>query len=157
MPLRLITVYLLMTFISLSLLSTAHFIATGLTSKTEFGCFSLTETPPVLAIRSEGRNEILNTVCKALYDLILFTPAGSSCISFLLSEQHSQSPWTSSLKKACCLLTISLLAWFFLLLLFKNFYWCIFDLQCFISFSCTGKWISYTFTYIHSFLYSFPK
>ena len=42
------------------------------------------------------------------------------------------------------------------MLFFANFYWNIFDLQCWVSFFCTPKWISYTFTYIHSFFYSFP-
>ena len=38
---------------------------------------------------------------------------------------------------------------------FKNFfYWSIVDLQC-ISFSCTAKQISYTYTNIHSFSDSF--
>ena len=36
------------------------------------------------------------------------------------------------------------------------FYWSIVDLQCCISFCYTAKWISYTYTYIHSFLDSFP-
>ena len=30
------------------------------------------------------------------------------------------------------------------------------DLQCYVSFCCTTKWISYTSTYIHSVLNSFP-
>ena len=30
------------------------------------------------------------------------------------------------------------------------------ELQCCVSFRCTAKWISYTYTYIHSFLDSFP-
>ena len=29
-------------------------------------------------------------------------------------------------------------------------------LKCCVSFCCTAKWISYTYTYIHSFLDSFP-
>ena len=39
---------------------------------------------------------------------------------------------------------------------FLNFYWSIVDLQCCVSFRCTAKWISYTYTYSHSFLDSFP-
>ena len=30
------------------------------------------------------------------------------------------------------------------------------DLQCCVSFRCTAKWTSYTYTYIHSFLILFP-
>ena len=33
----------------------------------------------------------------------------------------------------------------------KKFYWSILDLQFCVHFSCTVKWISYTYTYIHSF------
>ena len=32
-----------------------------------------------------------------------------------------------------------------------NFYWSRIDLRCCVSFSCTAKWVSYTYTYIHSF------
>ena len=39
---------------------------------------------------------------------------------------------------------------------FFNFYWSIVDLQCCVSFRCTAKWVTYTNTYIHSFLDSFP-
>ena len=37
-----------------------------------------------------------------------------------------------------------------------NFYWSIADLQSCVSFCCTAKWISYMYTYIHSFLDSIP-
>ena len=37
-----------------------------------------------------------------------------------------------------------------LISLFK-FYWSIVDLQGCVSFRCTTKWVSYTYTYIHSF------
>ena len=39
---------------------------------------------------------------------------------------------------------------------FFNVYWCIVDLQCCVSFSYTAKWISCTYTCIHSFSDSFP-
>ena len=56
--------------------------------------------------------------------------------------------------------------WFFFVCLFvfflyfkdtcflKKFYWDIVDLQCCVSFSCTAKWVNYTYT--HSFSDSFP-
>ena len=33
------------------------------------------------------------------------------------------------------------------------FFWSIIDLQCCVSFKYTAKWISFTYTYIHSFLW----
>ena len=39
---------------------------------------------------------------------------------------------------------------------FFNFYWSRVHLQCFVSFCCTAKWISYTYTYTHSSLDYFP-
>ena len=38
----------------------------------------------------------------------------------------------------------------------KIFYWAVVNLQCHVSLRCTEKQISYTYTYIHSFLDSFP-
>ena len=35
-------------------------------------------------------------------------------------------------------------------------WWGIVDLQCCVSFRRTATWISYTYTYVHSFLDSFP-
>ena len=48
-----------------------------------------------------------------------------------------------------------------LFFIFKNYCWSKVDLQCFyfynvFTFCCTSKWISYTYTYIHCFLDSFP-
>ena len=37
-----------------------------------------------------------------------------------------------------------------------NSYWSMVDLPCCISFCCTAKWVSYTYTYIHCFLDSIP-
>ena len=42
------------------------------------------------------------------------------------------------------------------LVFLKNFYWSIADFQWCVSYRCTAKWISYTYTYIHSLLDSFP-
>ena len=36
---------------------------------------------------------------------------------------------------------------------FFNFYWSLVDLQCCVRFRCTAKWISYMYTYIHSFFF----
>ena len=43
-------------------------------------------------------------------------------------------------------------------LIFKNFvlHWSIVDKQCCVSFRCTAKWFSYTYTCIYSFSNSFP-
>ena len=41
------------------------------------------------------------------------------------------------------------------LFFFKYFNFIIVDLQCCVSFRCTAKWFSYTYTYIHSFSDSF--
>ena len=41
-------------------------------------------------------------------------------------------------------------------LFFFSFYWSMVDLQCCVTFYCTAKWLNYTYTYIHSFLDSFP-
>ena len=38
----------------------------------------------------------------------------------------------------------------------KKFYWSRVDLQCNVSFRYTAKWISYMYTYTHSFLDSIP-
>ena len=51
------------------------------------------------------------------------------------------------LRIECFVLTVSL---FFLV------YWSMVDLQCYVIYYCTVKWFSYTHTYIHSFLDSFP-
>ena len=40
----------------------------------------------------------------------------------------------------------------FIFYLFKHFFWSIVDLQCCVSYRYTAKWISYTYTYIHSCL-----
>ena len=45
---------------------------------------------------------------------------------------------------------------YLLINLFQNFYWSIVDLQCYVSFRYTAKWINYTYTCIHSFVDSFP-
>ena len=38
----------------------------------------------------------------------------------------------------------------------NKFYWSLVDLQCYVSFRYTAKWISYTYTYIHSYFRFFP-
>ena len=57
-----------------------------------------------------------------------------------------------------CLQSCVTLAWTLFFFLVKKFffYWSRVDLQCCVSFRCTAKWISYTYTYNQSFLDSFP-
>ena len=43
------------------------------------------------------------------------------------------------------------------LTVFKKLYWSRVDLQCWVSFCHTARWISYTYTYMHSFLDSTPR
>ena len=52
------------------------------------------------------------------------------------------------------ILSTNLILYFFLTL--KHFYWSIADLQYYVSFRCTGKWISHTYTYpLFSFCFLF--
>ena len=36
---------------------------------------------------------------------------------------------------------------------FKIFFWSIVDLQCYVSFGCTSKWLRYTNIYIYKYIY----
>ena len=68
---------------------------------------------------------------------------------------------TQDLQNTKILLVINSSRKYYVLIfvLFFNyiFYWSIVDLQCCVSFRCTAKWISYTYTYIHSFYRLFSR
>ena len=60
-----------------------------------------------------------------------------------------------SLHRGICLYEIERRDWLTLIKVFI-LHWSIVDLQCCVSFRCTAKWLSYTYTYIHCFSNSFP-
>ena len=64
-------------------------------------------------------------------------------------------PLCSPVDTHICCLPRCVLWLFRCRLFFKLFYWHIVDLQCWINFSCTAKWLSYTHIYI-IFSYSCP-
>ena len=72
-----------------------------------------------------------------------FLPSQSSDLSKSLSKRENLVPFVTA-------------PLFFLICIFFKFYWIIVDLQCCVSFRCTAKWFSYTYTYIHSFSDPFP-
>ena len=64
-------------------------------------------------------------------------------------------PWPYPRQLCLCLLPymakVTLQVWLYQWFSKTNFYWHIGDLECCFSFYCTAKWVSYTYTYIHSF------
>ena len=62
---------------------------------------------------------------------------------------HSLNIFRAPFKPHTLQNSVSLVYFFF-------FNWSTVDLQCYVSFRCTAKWIAYTYTYIRSFLDSFP-
>ena len=72
--------------------------------------------------------------------------------TFVENLESIEKAWRRRKLHIISLLREKPLSLFFLI----NFYWSIVDLQCCVSFSCTAKWISYTYTYIHCFLDAFP-
>ena len=87
---------------------------------------------------------IPSALCPSSLDLLIHALPLPSFLSLGLSDPP---PFSSGLQWV----TFSFLFFFF-----YNSYWSVVDLQCCVSFRCTAKWISYTYTYIHSFLDSFP-
>ena len=63
-------------------------------------------------------------------------------------QEGKSGPWTLSWAEAGVLLNPNALPLFK-----KNFVWSIVDFQCCVSFRCTAEWISYKYTYIHSFIF----
>ena len=82
-----------------------------------------------------------------VYTRCFYIPIELNCIPFPASYSIARNSfwhWTS--------INVEQLQQLSFLVFFLNFSWSIVDLQCSVNFRCTAKWISYTYTYIHSFL-----
>ena len=101
---------------------------------------------------------------KFFEDLWIWTPSfviNSLCIKFQVGKSLLSEFWSCYLFILLASddviensgIRLNLLLCFILNLLFKiNCSWSIVDLLCCVSFYCTSKWISYTYTYTHSFV-----
>ena len=64
--------------------------------------------------------------------------------------------WVSLYSPATMVSCFSQALELYFLFVFINFYWSVVVLQCWLSFYCTAKWISYMYTYISYFLDFLP-
>ena len=87
------------------------------------------------------------------YFVHFFTVKNFNTISLMLINIPTFSVNNINISKH--FISVILLHVIILVPFLKNFYWSIVDLQCCVSFRCTAKWMSYTYTYTHFFCFWF--